>query len=140
MSGRRAAKPEAYAEAAALAHLHAEIEAGLRRDEDVLDTWYSLRAVAVLDAGLDAGVPAESNPALDLYLPSSVLVTGFDIIFFWVARMVMMTWHITGQHAVPRRLRARPDPRQRRPEDERSRRATCSTRSTSSTASASTSW
>ncbi|MDX9996263.1 MAG: class I tRNA ligase family protein, partial [Rhodocyclaceae bacterium] len=41
--------------------------------------------------------PAKSNPALDLYLPSTVLVTGFDIIFFWVARMVMMTKHITGK-------------------------------------------
>jgi valyl-tRNA synthetase len=41
--------------------------------------------------------PAKSNTALDLYLPSTVLVTGFDIIFFWVARMVMMTKHITGK-------------------------------------------
>ncbi|MEZ0246235.1 MAG: class I tRNA ligase family protein, partial [Methylophilaceae bacterium] len=41
--------------------------------------------------------PEKSNPALDLFLPSSVLVTGFDIIFFWVARMVMMTKHITGK-------------------------------------------
>ncbi len=41
--------------------------------------------------------PEKSNPALDLYLPSSVLVTGFDIIFFWVARMVMMTKHVTGK-------------------------------------------
>jgi valyl-tRNA synthetase len=41
--------------------------------------------------------PEKSNTALDLYLPSSVLVTGFDIIFFWVARMVMMTKHITGR-------------------------------------------
>jgi hypothetical protein len=40
---------------------------------------------------------AKSNPTLDLYLPSTVLVTGFDIIFFWVARMVMMTKHITGK-------------------------------------------
>jgi valyl-tRNA synthetase len=39
----------------------------------------------------------KANPALDLYLPSTVLVTGFDIIFFWVARMVMMTRHITGK-------------------------------------------
>ena len=47
---------------------------------------------------LDARVwPAQSNDAFDLYLPSTVLVTGFDIIFFWVARMVMMTKHITGK-------------------------------------------
>jgi valyl-tRNA synthetase len=54
--------------------------------------------VALLDARLDAAVARrKSNTALDLYLPSTVLVTGFDIIFFWVARMVMMTRHITGK-------------------------------------------
>jgi len=70
---------------------------GLRRDPDVLDTWYSsaLWPFSTLDWTPD--YPARSNPALDLYLPSSVLVTGFDIIFFWVARMVMMTKHITGK-------------------------------------------
>ena len=69
----------------------------LRRDEDVLDTWYSsaLWPFSTLDWTPD--YPAKSNTALDLYLPSSVLVTGFDIIFFWVARMVMMTKHITGK-------------------------------------------
>ena len=62
----------------------------LRQDEDVLDTWFSsaLWPFSTLDWPRD-------NPALDLYLPSSVLVTGFDIIFFWVARMVMMTVHFT---------------------------------------------
>jgi valyl-tRNA synthetase len=73
----------------------------LRRDEDVLDTWYSsaLWPFSTLDWTPDGepGNPEKSNPALDLYLPSSVLVTGFDIIFFWVARMVMMTTHITGR-------------------------------------------
>ncbi|MGB7988741.1 MAG: valine--tRNA ligase [Candidatus Methylophosphatis roskildensis] len=69
----------------------------LSRDPDVLDTWYSsaLWPFSTLDWTPDW--PAKSNPALDLYLPSSVLVTGFDIIFFWVARMVMMTKHITGK-------------------------------------------
>ena len=69
----------------------------LKRDEDVLDTWFSsaLWPFSTLDWTPD--YPAKSNPALDLYLPSSVLVTGFDIIFFWVARMVMMTKHITGR-------------------------------------------
>ncbi|MDR3323522.1 MAG: valine--tRNA ligase, partial [Zoogloeaceae bacterium] len=69
----------------------------LQRDEDVLDTWYSsaLWPFSTLDWTPD--YPQHSNPALDLYLPSSVLVTGFDIIFFWVARMVMMTKHITGK-------------------------------------------
>ncbi|MDR2015252.1 MAG: valine--tRNA ligase [Azoarcus sp.] len=70
---------------------------GLTRDPDVLDTWYSsaLWPFSTLDWTPD--YPQHSNPALDLYLPSSVLVTGFDIIFFWVARMVMMTKHITGK-------------------------------------------
>lgn len=69
----------------------------LVRDPDVLDTWYSsaLWPFSTLDWTPD--YPAKSNDALDLYLPSSVLVTGFDIIFFWVARMVMMTKHITGR-------------------------------------------
>jgi len=70
---------------------------GLVRDPDVLDTWYSsaLWPFSTLDWTPDW--PTRSNPALDLYLPSTVLVTGFDIIFFWVARMVMMTKHITGK-------------------------------------------
>ncbi len=73
----------------------------LTRDPDVLDTWYSsaLWPFSTLDWTPDwePNSPAKSNPALDLYLPSAVLVTGFDIIFFWVARMVMMTKHITGK-------------------------------------------
>jgi valyl-tRNA synthetase len=69
----------------------------LVRDPDVLDTWYSsaLWPFSTLDWTPD--YPARSNTALDLYLPSSVLVTGFDIIFFWVARMIMMTKHLTGK-------------------------------------------
>lgn len=70
----------------------------LKRDEDVLDTWYSsaLWPFSTLDWTGDEAVDAQ-NQALQQYLPSSVLVTGFDIIFFWVARMVMMTTHITGK-------------------------------------------
>ncbi len=70
---------------------------GLERDPDVLDTWYSsaLWPFSTLDWTPD--YPRQSNDALDLYLPSTVLVTGFDIIFFWVARMVMMTKQITGR-------------------------------------------
>ena len=70
----------------------------LKRDEDVLDTWYSsaLWPFSTLDWTGDEAKD-KANTALDLYLPSSVLVTGFDIIFFWVARMVMMTTHITGK-------------------------------------------
>ncbi|MBQ7626862.1 MAG: valine--tRNA ligase [Rhodocyclaceae bacterium] len=69
----------------------------LRRDADVLDTWFSSALWPFSTLDWDANWPQQSNPALDLYLPSSVLVTGFDIIFFWVARMVIMTRHITGK-------------------------------------------
>ena len=95
----------------------------LRRDEDVLDTWYSSalvpfstmgwpndaasgrvgtgRSDLVSEASMSkAGSGSAGSGALsdfDLYLPSSVLVTGYDIIFFWVARMIMMTTHFTGK-------------------------------------------
>jgi len=99
----------------------------LKRDEDVLDTWYSSALVPFSTLGwqataASAGVadslaplrdaqnvaaPAHAHHAhgsspssktdYDLYLPSSVLVTGYDIIFFWVARMIMMTTHFTGK-------------------------------------------
>jgi valyl-tRNA synthetase len=69
----------------------------LTRDPDVLDTWYSSALWPFSTLDWTPEWPEKSNPALDLYLPSSVLVTGFDIIFFWVARMVMMTKHITGK-------------------------------------------
>ncbi|SNT26287.1 valyl-tRNA synthetase [Noviherbaspirillum humi] len=64
----------------------------IRRDEDVLDTWFSSALVPFSSLGWP-----EQTPDMKLFLPSSVLVTGFDIIFFWVARMVMMTTHFTGQ-------------------------------------------
>ncbi|NIE64071.1 valine--tRNA ligase [Burkholderia sp. Ax-1719] len=64
----------------------------LKRDEDVLDTWFSSALVPFSSLGWP-----EKTPELEAFLPSSVLVTGFDIIFFWVARMVMMTTHFTGQ-------------------------------------------
>jgi valyl-tRNA synthetase len=67
----------------------------LKRDDDVLDTWFSSALWPFSTLDWTPEYPAKSNPALDMYLPSSVLVTGFDIIFFWVARMVMMTKHIT---------------------------------------------
>jgi valyl-tRNA synthetase len=69
----------------------------LTRDPDVLDTWYSSALWPFSTLDWTPEWPGKSNPALDLYLPSTVLVTGFDIIFFWVARMVMMTKHITGK-------------------------------------------
>jgi valyl-tRNA synthetase len=70
----------------------------LRRDEDVLDTWYSSALVPFSTLGWpEAATNASASSDYNLYLPSSVLVTGYDIIFFWVARMIMMTTHFTGQ-------------------------------------------
>ncbi|HEY9380793.1 MAG TPA: valine--tRNA ligase, partial [Burkholderiales bacterium] len=69
----------------------------LRQDEDVLDTWFSSALWPFSTLDWTPEYPEKSNPAIDTYLPTSVLVTGFDIIFFWVARMVMMTKHITGK-------------------------------------------
>lgn len=64
----------------------------LKRDEDVLDTWYSSGLVPFSSLGWP-----EKTKELDLFLPSSVLVTGYEIIFFWVARMIMLTTHFTGK-------------------------------------------
>jgi valyl-tRNA synthetase len=64
----------------------------LRQDDDVLDTWFS----SALWPFATMGWP-NKTPELETFVPSSVLVTGFDIIFFWVARMVMMTKKFTGK-------------------------------------------
>ena len=68
----------------------------LRRDTDVLDTWYSSALVPFSTMGWPHQTDAADDD-FNLYLPSSVLVTGYDIIFFWVARMIMMTTHFTGR-------------------------------------------
>jgi valyl-tRNA synthetase len=84
-------------EAAAIAKAAAEgITGALRRDDDVLETWFS----SGLWSHSTLGWPnAERQAELGFarYLPSNVLVTGFDIIFFWVARMIMLTDHFTGE-------------------------------------------
>ncbi len=69
----------------------------LKRDDDVLDTWFSSSLWAFSTLEWTPEYPQKSNLALDKYLPSSVLVTGFDIIFFWVARMIMMTKYVTNK-------------------------------------------
>ena len=72
----------------------------LKRDEDVLDTWYSSALVPFSTMGWPEALATsgqDKTQDYDLYLPSSVLVTGYDIIFFWVARMIMMTTHFTGR-------------------------------------------
>ena len=67
----------------------------LTRDEDVLDTWFSSALVPFSTLGWTGEV--SDTPELQAFLPSSVLVTGYEIIFFWVARMIMMTTHFTGK-------------------------------------------
>ncbi|HEY4292480.1 valine--tRNA ligase [Luteibacter sp.] len=82
---------EAKARAAAQGYTGA-----LRRDGDVLETWFS----SAIWSHSTLGWPdpqAQAARGFDRYLPSNVLVTGFDIIFFWVARMIMMTDHFTGE-------------------------------------------
>ncbi|GBR02399.1 valine--tRNA ligase [Acetobacter oeni] len=77
---------DAEAQAQATAHYGETTE--LTRDEDVLDTWFS----SALWPFSTLGWP-DKTPELDRYYPTDVLVTGFDIIFFWVARMMMMGLH-----------------------------------------------
>jgi valyl-tRNA synthetase len=79
-------------EARAEAEAHYGRATALRRDEDVLDTWFS----SALWPFSTLGWPDET-PELARYYPTTVLVTGFDIIFFWVARMMMMGLHFTGK-------------------------------------------
>ncbi|HSX60088.1 MAG TPA: valine--tRNA ligase [Tahibacter sp.] len=84
---------DAIAQAAAK---HGGTAPALRREDDVLETWFS----SALWAHSTLGWPNEKAMAergFARYLPTSVLVTGFDIIFFWVARMIMMTDHFTGE-------------------------------------------
>ena len=75
---------------------HLASDVVLRQDNDVLETWFSSALWPFSTMGWpDKNAMAERG--IDRYLPSSVLVTGFDIIFFWVARMIMMTDHFTGE-------------------------------------------
>ncbi len=80
------AADESGAQTAAKKHYQTDVE--LERDEDVLDTWFS----SGLWAFSTLGWPDET-PELKRYYPTSVLVTGFDIIFFWIARMMMLGLH-----------------------------------------------
>jgi valyl-tRNA synthetase len=83
---------ETEAAAAKAARAHYGKDMPLRRDEDVLDTWFS----SALWPFSTLGWP-EQTPELARYYPGDVLVTGFDIIFFWVARMIMMGLHFMGE-------------------------------------------
>ncbi|MEO9648855.1 MAG: valine--tRNA ligase [Roseobacter sp.] len=75
-----------------------DLQIPIYRDPDVLDTWFSsgLWPIGTLGWSGDADIDAQ-NDALQKYFPTSVLITGFDIIFFWVARMMMMQYAVTGQ-------------------------------------------
>ena len=91
-------------EADAIAHASSKPAGALRRDEDVLDTWFSSALWPFSTLGWPANGPVREGgkvvanwPDDQRYLPSAVLVTGFDIIFFWVARMVMATQYFTGK-------------------------------------------
>jgi len=91
-------------EADALAHAASKPVGALRQDEDVLDTWFSSALWPFSTMGWPAEGPVREGghvvanwPQDQAYLPSAVLVTGFDIIFFWVARMVMATQYFTGK-------------------------------------------
>jgi valyl-tRNA synthetase len=86
-------------EADAITHAATKPVGALRRDEDVLDTWFSSALWPFSTLGWPGETPeraAEWNE-FNAFVPSSVLVTGFDIIFFWVARMVMATLYFTGR-------------------------------------------
>ena len=84
-----ATQEEAQAEAGA--------EAKLTRDEDVLDTWFSSALWPFSTLGWPDVDKEDVKKALDKYYPGDVLITGFDIIFFWVARMMMMGIHFMGE-------------------------------------------
>ena len=89
----------------------------------MLDTWFS----SALWPFSTLGWPEETED-LERFYPTRTLVTGFDIIFFWVARMMMMGLHFMGEVPFRARLHQRPGPRREGPEDVASPRATSSTR------------
>ena len=84
----------------------------LEQDPDIFDTWFS--------SGLwpfsTLGWP-DATPDYERFYPTSVMETGYDIIFFWVARMMMLGIHLDRRGALPHGLPVGPDPRPRRPED-----------------------
>ena len=87
--------------------------AALEQDPDVLDTWFS----SWLWPFSTLGWP-DDTADLRLFYPTSVLETGYDILFFWVARMMFAGLHFTGYAAVPHRLPAWPGARRAGPQDE----------------------
>ena len=91
-------------EADAIAHADIQPVGALKQDEDVLDTWFSSALWPFSTMGWPGPSPVSEGGAVvadwskdQAFIPSAVLVTGFDIIFFWVARMVMATQYFTGK-------------------------------------------
>ena len=91
-------------EADAIAHSETKPVGALRQDEDVLDTWFSSALWPFSTLGWPPNEAVRENGKVvanwaedERYLPTNVLVTGFDIIFFWVARMIMATQYFTGK-------------------------------------------
>jgi len=91
-----ASAPTASAPATIGAEAPPAADITLTRDSDVLETWFSSQLWPFSTMGWP-NAQAMAERGFDRYLPSSVLVTGFDIIFFWVARMIMATDHFTGR-------------------------------------------
>jgi valyl-tRNA synthetase len=89
------ARSEPEARAAAEAELGPGV--GLTQDEDVLDTWFSSGLWPFATAGWPAQPGSKAAEELDRFYPSSVMETGYDILFFWVARMVMLGLEFTGK-------------------------------------------
>jgi valyl-tRNA synthetase len=104
-------------EADAVAHARVKPVGSLRQDPDVLDTWFSSALWPFSTLGWPGETPqrAEEWRAFQQFLPSSVLVTGFDIIFFWVARMVMASLYFAGRQADGSYEPARAEPKDRVP-------------------------
>ena len=71
----------------------------MTQDPDTLDTWFSLCTMAILHTWL-----AGKTEDLDYFYPTDVLVTGYDIIFFWVIRMVFFRIRADGKRAIPYRI------------------------------------
>ena len=79
-----------------LGKLHQKISKNWTQDEDVLDTWFS----SALWPFSTLGWPNTEDPLFKRYFPTNTLVTGYDIIFFWVARMIMAGYEYRGKNAV----------------------------------------
>jgi valyl-tRNA synthetase len=86
----------ARSEAEARTKLGVSAKAGLRQDDDVLDTWFSSNIWPLTTMGWDGTAATQTTSTMQKFLPTNLLITGPDIIFFWVARMIMFTLKFKG--------------------------------------------